>query len=90
MSDNSAGKIDGPLAEFSSLRAEIIQAMQMQWNSFALQLTATAAVFSFSLTGGSRTGFLLYLASNHVRTGELLRRQPYRNAEHCRVHNDGA
>jgi hypothetical protein len=33
----------------------------MQWNSFALQLTATAVVFSFSLPGNSRTGFLLIL-----------------------------
>jgi hypothetical protein len=33
----------------------------MQWNIFALQLTATAALFSFSLSGNSRTGFLLIL-----------------------------
>ncbi len=33
----------------------------MQWNIFALQLTATAVLFSFSLSNSSRTGFLLIL-----------------------------
>jgi len=52
---------DGPLAEFAALRAEILQSFQAQWNSFALQLTATAVIFSFSLSNTSRTGFLLIL-----------------------------
>jgi hypothetical protein len=51
----------GPLAEFAALRTEILQSLQMQWNIFALQLTATAALFSFSLSSPSRTGFLLIL-----------------------------
>lgn len=51
----------GPLAEFVALRAEILQSIQMQWNIFALQLIVTAAVFSFSLSSSSRTGFLLIL-----------------------------
>lgn len=53
--------VNGPLAEFSCLRTEIIQAKQMQWNSLALQLTATGVVFSYALSGGSRAGFLLIL-----------------------------
>src|SRR6266545_3786053 len=49
------------LAEFSALRDEIIQLEQWQSNVFALQLTAVAAIFSFSLSSHSRTGFLLIL-----------------------------
>jgi hypothetical protein len=61
MSEREPNHIDGPLAEFTALRAEILQGFQMQWNSFALQLTATAVIFSFSLSNTSRTGFLLIL-----------------------------
>jgi hypothetical protein len=49
------------LAEYSALRNEIILLFQMQSNVFALQLTATAAIFSFSLSSHSRTAFLLIL-----------------------------
>jgi hypothetical protein len=49
------------LAEFTALKAEIRQGIQMQWNAIALQLTATAVVFSFSLSASSRVGFLLIL-----------------------------
>jgi hypothetical protein len=49
------------LAEFAALRAEIIQRMSMQWNMFALQLTAAGVVFSFALSNPSHTGFLLIL-----------------------------
>ncbi len=52
---------DGPLAEFAALRAEILQSQQMQWNSFALELTATAVIFSFALSNSARTPFLLIL-----------------------------
>jgi len=48
-------------AEYSALRAEILQLAQTQWNVLALQLTATAVIFSFSLSNNSRTGFLLIL-----------------------------
>lgn len=61
MSEREPNIIDGPLAEFAALRAEMLQGFQMQWNSFALQLTATAVIFSFSLSNTSRTGFLLIL-----------------------------
>jgi hypothetical protein len=49
------------LAEFSALRAEILQRQNMQWNMFALQLTAAGVVFSFALSNPSHTGFLLIL-----------------------------
>ena len=52
---------EGPMLEYSALRDELLQAHQMQWNIFALQLTVTAALFSFSLSSQSRTGFLLIL-----------------------------
>ena len=51
----------GPLAEFTALRAEILQCLQLQWNIFALQLAVTATLFSFSLSSSSRTEFLLIL-----------------------------
>lgn len=68
------------LAEFTALRAEVLQAFSMQWNVIALQLTATGVLFSFSLTNRTRTGFLLivpivsyvlngiYLRSEHLIT----------------------
>jgi hypothetical protein len=52
---------DGPQAEFTALRAEILQSQQMLWNSLALELTATGVIFSFSLSNKSRVPFLLIL-----------------------------
>jgi hypothetical protein len=49
------------LAEFAALRAEILQRQNIQWNTFALQLTAAGVVFSFALSNPSHTGFLLIL-----------------------------
>jgi hypothetical protein len=49
------------LAEYTALRAEILQRMSMQWNIFALQLTAAGVVFSFALSNSAHTGFLLIL-----------------------------
>jgi hypothetical protein len=49
------------LAEFAALRAEILQRQNIQWNTFALQLTAAGVVFSFALSNASHTGFLLIL-----------------------------
>jgi hypothetical protein len=49
------------LAEFAALRAEILQRQNMQWNIFALQLTAAGVVFSFALSNPAHTGFLLIL-----------------------------
>lgn len=49
------------LAEFQTLRTEILQRSNTQWNIFALQLTAAAVVFSFALSNPSHTGFLLVL-----------------------------
>lgn len=49
------------IAEFGALRTEILQRGNMQWSVFALQLTAAAVVFSFSLSNSSHTGFLLIL-----------------------------
>jgi hypothetical protein len=59
--ESHADETEGPLAEFAALRAQILQSIQMQWNIFALQLTATAALFSFALSSFSRTGYLLIL-----------------------------
>jgi hypothetical protein len=53
--------IEAVIAEYSALRAENLQMQQAQWNIFALQVTAVAAIFSFSLSSNSRTGFLLIL-----------------------------
>lgn len=58
---NDEAKIQAVMAEYSALRTEIIQLKQEQWNILALQLTATAVIFSFSLSNSSRTGFLLIL-----------------------------
>lgn len=49
------------LAEFTALRAEILQRSSLQWNIFALQLTAAGVIFSFALSGPSHIGFLLIL-----------------------------
>ena len=49
------------LAEFAALRAEILQRSSLQWNIFALQLTAAGVIFSFALSNPSHTGFLLIL-----------------------------
>src|SRR5260370_17299780 len=51
----------GPLAEFAALRAEILQNLQMQWNIFALQLTATAVFFFFSLLSSQQPTYFLIL-----------------------------
>jgi hypothetical protein len=51
------------LAEFTALRAEIFQVFSMQWNIVALQLTATAVLFSFALTNHSRTASFLFFQS---------------------------
>jgi hypothetical protein len=58
---NTEAKIQAAMTEYSALRTEIIQLEQIQWNIFALQLTATAVIFSFSLSNSSRSGFLLIL-----------------------------
>src|ERR1700730_15638126 len=55
------GDVQVLLAEFSALRAEILQELSMRWNIFIFQLTTTGVVFSFALTGHSRTGFLLII-----------------------------
>lgn len=64
------------LAEFSALRTEALQAFSMQWNTIALQLTATSVVFSFSLTNHARTGFLLIIpVICYVLNGRYLRNE---------------
>lgn len=52
---------DGPLAEFVALRQEIERRSTMQHNLFALQLTASAVLFSFALSRSGRSGFLLII-----------------------------
>jgi hypothetical protein len=59
--DNKSIDRETLLAEFTALRAEILQRQSIQWNTFALQLTATGVVFSFALSNPSHTGFLLIL-----------------------------
>lgn len=60
-SDEELSAQAAALAEFAALRSEMLQAFSTQWNIVALQLTATAVVFSFSLTNHSRAGFLLII-----------------------------
>jgi hypothetical protein len=52
---------DGPLAEFVALRQEIDRRSTMQHNLFALQLTASAVIFSFALSRHGWSGFLLII-----------------------------
>jgi hypothetical protein len=52
---------DGPLAEFVALRQEIDRRSTMQHNLFALQLTASAVIFSFALSRNGGSGFLLII-----------------------------
>jgi hypothetical protein len=59
--DNKSIDHETLLAEFAALRAEILQRQNIQWNTFALQLTAAGVVFSFALSNPSHTGFLLIL-----------------------------
>jgi hypothetical protein len=59
--NNNAADRETLLAEYGSLRTEILQRSNMQWNIFALQLTAAGVVFSFALSNPSHTGFLLIL-----------------------------
>jgi hypothetical protein len=49
------------IAEFTALRAEILQRSSILWNVFALQLTAAGAVFSYALSSRSHIEFLLIL-----------------------------
>jgi hypothetical protein len=57
---NSADR-DAVIAEFTALRAEILQRSDTQWNVLALQLTATGVIFSFALSNSSHIGSLLIL-----------------------------
>jgi hypothetical protein len=66
--------VQAALAEFTALRTEALQALSMQWNIVALQLTATGVLFSFALTNHSRTGFLLIVPLvSYVLSGRYLR-----------------
>jgi hypothetical protein len=66
--------VQAALAEFAALKAEQLQAYSTEWNIIALQLTATAVLFSFSLTSHSRTGFLLIVPIvSYVLSGRYLR-----------------
>ncbi|MFK0157170.1 hypothetical protein ACIQVL_09040 [Streptomyces sp. NPDC090499] len=82
MSASTEHDAEGPLAEFAALRQEIIQRQATQHNVLALQLTISGAVFSFALTGTSRSGFLLIVpvstymlcsrfVEDHVGIGQL-------------------
>jgi hypothetical protein len=61
-SDDDAADREMLLAEFSVLRAEILQRTSMQWNIFAWQLTASGVVFSFALSSPSHAIILLILS----------------------------
>lgn len=62
------------LSEFTALRSEALQAFSMQWNTIALQLTATSVLVSFSLTDRARTGFLLITPIvSYILNGRYLR-----------------
>jgi hypothetical protein len=76
MSDSGHWSTEGALAEFSALRNEALQAFSMQWNTVALQLTATSVVFSFALTNRARNGFLLIIpVVAYILNGRYLRSQ---------------
>ncbi len=59
-SDNSADR-ETIMAEFTALRAEIVNRSNIQWNVFALQLTASGVVFSFALSNSSHIAILLII-----------------------------
>ena len=59
--DNEHADREMLLAEFSALRAEMTNRQNLQWNVFALQVTAAGVIFSFALSNSNRTGFLLIL-----------------------------
>jgi hypothetical protein len=61
MADIEERALQVSLAEFSALRDEILQRVSNQWVIYALQLTASGVVISFSLTNRDRTGFLLII-----------------------------
>ncbi|MGH3194850.1 MAG: hypothetical protein ACRDNT_02715, partial [Streptosporangiaceae bacterium] len=50
-----------PSLRVHGLIVYILQRQNIQWNTFALQLTAAGVVFSFALSNPSHTGFLLIL-----------------------------
>lgn len=60
MSDSAlATGFEGPLAEFTALREEIVGRQRLQWLVFALQLTSGGAVFAFVISTPSRAAMLL-------------------------------
>ena len=59
--ESDSYSLEACLAEFSALRAELLQRIANNWNIFALQLTAAGVIFSFALSSSGRTGFLLIL-----------------------------
>ncbi|MEV6971334.1 hypothetical protein AB0M47_40180 [Hamadaea sp. NPDC051192] len=61
MADDVPPGSDGPLAEYVSLRQEIESRASRQQSLFVLHVTTAGAVFSFALTGGGRSAFLLIL-----------------------------
>jgi hypothetical protein len=72
--DKEEQPVQVALAEFTALRTEALQALSMEWNIIALQLTATGVLFSFALTNNSRTGFLLIVPIvSFVLSGRYLR-----------------
>jgi hypothetical protein len=74
MNNHKETEVHVLLAEFSALRNEMLQKLSNSWTIFVFQLTTAGVVFSFSLTGTSRAGFLLIipivsyiLASQYLR-----------------------
>lgn len=53
----SATGFEGPLAEFAALRQELEGLSGTYQNTFALQLSAAGAIFSFALTGSGSCRF---------------------------------
>lgn len=89
MASNEDPSAQAALAEFAALRSETLQAFSMQWNVVALQLTATAALFSFSLTNSSRTGFLLIVPIvSFVLSGRYLRSEDVINTIGTYIRNE--
>ncbi len=64
---------DGPLAEFSALRAEIQERVKAQQQMLSLQLTLSGAVFGFAISQRGMTALLLILPfSSYLLCGRLV------------------
>lgn len=65
--------LDGPLAEFSALRDEILERVKAQNQVFVLQLTLSSAIFGFAISKPGMTPLLLVMPlSSYLLCGRLV------------------